>query len=86
MSDSSGRVVARLNAEVLADCMRVVQDVIDETDPVSGCQLVNVTKSSRASLNQKGYVQIKTCTPGMPNEKVQLHQLLIWTSPPASPS
>jgi hypothetical protein len=76
------RVVARLSQAVIDDCCRVVRRAIVETDDMSGCLLVDVSKHTRLSRNAKGYVQIKTCTPGKPNEKVQLHQLMIWSQPP----
>jgi hypothetical protein len=56
------------------------------------CLVVDVNRSSRLSLNSKGYVQIKVptdpdhClqvyrTPTLcQNKKVQLHQLVMWTA------
>jgi hypothetical protein len=88
LSKSKKGVVARLSDSVFADCRRIVIASLMIESPMMNdhaaslqCRQIDISQSTRLSLNLKGYVQIKTCSPGSPNEKVQLHQLLIWEHP-----
>ena len=72
-------VVSRLEPSTLEICLSLVKSCTRLA--ASGCHLVDITQSTRLSCNSKGYVQVKTCSPLKPNEKVQLHQLLIWCHP-----
>lgn len=74
------RVIATLTEQVQLNCFTVVQSSLSKTKSANhpDCKDVDIKAHTCLSLNQKGYVQIKTNSHGKPNEKVQLHQLVLW--------
>lgn len=74
-------MIASLSTQIQKDCLALVNGCIGKSSNHEDCKDINVNASTRLSLNQKGYVQIKTNNPEKPNEKVQLHQLILWNHP-----
>ena len=78
---SKERAVKWLTDTQLEACLAVAKGSAPHSSDGYGCLLVNPSRSSKLSLQAKGYVQIKVDGHANPNKKVQLHQLVAWQHP-----